>query len=138
MAGRELSSQCRAPSGVSFCLWCEKLVSCFNKLRREKQGKAKQKKRLLHALIGGPGPYTAQSPSVPEGCLCSRCVPRFCVAVKIVENSAVAPICFRFTFSHLPLVHVVEKFLTTIGRPPSFYGQITMRACKDIHQEASV
>ena len=42
-------------------LRCENQVFCFDKLRRAKEGNAKEKKRHLHALIGGPGAYTASS-----------------------------------------------------------------------------
>ena len=42
-------------------LRCENQVFCFDKLRRAKEGNAKEKKRHLHALIGGPGANTASS-----------------------------------------------------------------------------
>ena len=42
-------------------LRCENQVFCFDKSRRAKEGNAKEKKRHLHALIGGPGPYTGSS-----------------------------------------------------------------------------
>ena len=115
-------------SGVSFCLWCEILVSCFNKLRREKQGKAKQKKRRLHALIGNPGPFRA--PLAPEGCLGSKC----CSS----ENCGKLSCC-----SHLLQIYIQsavgrcagEKFPTARITPPSLFGQPTMRAWKDLHKE---
>ena len=118
-------------SGVSFCLWCENLVSCFNKLRREKQGKAKQKKRRLHALIGNPGPFRA--PLAPEGSLCSKC----CSS----ENCGKLSCC-----SHLLQIYIQsavgrcagEKFPTARITPPSLFGQPTMRAWKDLHKRGPV
>ena len=126
---RELSSLF---AGVSFCLWCEKLVSCFNKLRREKRGKSQTEKALTSCFDSWARPLV--QPRAPR-CLKAASAPDVShKSVKIVENSA------RCCCPHLLqiyiqspgiLVHVVENFLTTKGlKPPSSYGQLTIRACK--------
>ena len=79
---------------ILLSLWCENQVFCFDKLRRGKEGNAKEKKRHLHALISGPGAYTASSQTTgphvwramiavfcvfcSDGVVWPRCVAVFC------------------------------------------------------------
>ena len=114
-------------------LRCENQVFCFDKLRRAKEGNAKEKKRHLHALIGGPGPYTASSqttgPHVWRAMVAVFCVflLRWCgvvwpTSVEPCRESPgklhpvlPGPICCRFTFGHM--LHMVQILNARI-RPP--------------------
>ena len=113
-------------------LRCENQVFCFDKLRRAKEGNAKEKKRHLHALIGGPGAYTASSQTTgPHMCgePWLQCFVFFCwdgvvwpTSVEPCRESPgklhpvlPGPICCRFTFGHM--LHMVQILNARI-RPP--------------------
>ena len=112
-------------------LRCENQVFCFDKLKEAKEGNAKEKKRHLHALIGGPRPYTGSSqttgPNVWRAMVAVLCV--FCwdgvvwpTSVEPCRESPgqlhpvlPGPICCRFTFGHM--LHMVQNLNARI-RPP--------------------
>ena len=124
-------------------LWCENQVFCFDKLRRAKEGNAKEKKRHLHALIGGPGAYTASSQTTgphvwramvavfcvfllrwcgPDVLQCLCFLSRWPTSVEPCRESPgqlhpvlPGPICCRFTFGHM--LHMVQILNARI-RPP--------------------